>query len=109
MKSVYSFMLGEEERHMAQQKPASGPSSGAGKPASGEPEPAREVELLKVEVTRAGQKVSAQWAIHPQLKHDLSPEEWKEVSDLMVKVTGLVGSRFAQVLADAEPDKPGTA
>lgn len=91
---------------MAQQNSASGPSSGAGKPADDEP---REVELLKVEVTREGQKVSAQWAIHPQLKHDLSSEEWKEVSDLMVKVTGIVGSRFAQVLAEAEPDKPGTA
>jgi len=91
---------------MAQQNPDSGPSSGAGKPADGEP---REVELLKVEVTREGQKVSAQWAIHPQLKHDLSPEEWKEVSELMVKVTGIVSSRFSQVLTETEPDKPGTA
>ncbi|MBM4122929.1 MAG: hypothetical protein FJ249_10110 [Nitrospira sp.] len=91
---------------MAQQNSASGPPGDAGKPADGEP---REVELLKVEVTREGQKVSAQWAIHPQLKHDLSPEEWKEVSELMVKVTGIVSSRFSQVLTEAEPDKPGTA
>lgn len=91
---------------MAQQNSASGPPGGAGKPTDGEP---REVELLKVEVTREGQKVSAQWAIHPQLKHDLSPEEWKEVSDLMVKVTGIVSNRFSQVLTEAEPDKPGTA
>ena len=70
---------------------------------------ATEVELLKVVVTREGQKVSAQWGLHPQIKHDLLPEEWKEVSDLMAKVTTLVGKRFSEVLADAEPDKPGTA
>lgn len=95
---------------MATQTPPPGtPPGDAGKPAAGEPAAAKDVELLKVEVTREGQKVNAQWAIHPQLKHDLSPEEWKEVSDLMVKVTGLVGNRFAQVLGEAEPDKPGTA
>ncbi len=92
-----------------QTPPSETPPGGAGKPADGEPAAAQDVELLKVEVTREGQKVSAQWAIHPQLKHDLSPEEWKEVSDLMVKVTGIVGNRFAQVLAEAEPDKPGNA
>ena len=68
-----------------------------------------EVELLRVVVARQGKQVSAQWAIHPQIKHDLLPEEWKKVADLMTKVTALVGKRFAQVLANAEPDQPGTA
>jgi hypothetical protein len=94
---------------MATRTPHSGIPPDAEKPADREPAAAPDVELLKVEVTREGQKVNAQWAIHPQLKHDLSPEEWKEVSELMVKVTGIVGNRFAQVLAEAEPDKPGTA
>lgn len=70
---------------------------------------ARDIELLKVVVSRTGQHVNAQWAIHPQIKHDLKPDEWKEVSDLMAKITGIVGTRFSQVLAEAEPDKPGTA
>lgn len=69
----------------------------------------KDVELVRVMVSRDGQKVSAQWAIHPQIKHDLKPEEWKEVSELMTKVTGLVGARFSKVLSDAEPDKPGSA
>jgi hypothetical protein len=68
-----------------------------------------EVELLKVVVTREGQKVSAQWGLHPQIKHDLRPEEWQQVSELMAKVTGIVGTRFAQILAAVEPDPPGTA
>ena len=65
--------------------------------------------MLKVIVTREGQKVTAQWALHPQLKSDLQPQEWTELADLMMKVTGLVGNRFAEILAEAEPDRPGTA
>ena len=69
----------------------------------------KEVELLRVLVSRAGQAVSAEWAIHPQLKHDLRPEEWREVVELMGKVTHLVGGRFKQILAKVEPDAPGNA
>jgi len=95
---------------MAITTPPSGqPPGGAGKPSNGESEAARDVELLKVVVTRDGQKVTAQWAIHPQIKHDLLPDEWKELSDIMTQVTNLVGTRFAQVLSESEPDKPGTA
>ena len=68
-----------------------------------------EVELLRVMVSRQGTQVSAQWAIHPQIKRDLLPEEWKKVADLMAKITALVGKRFAQVLDQTEPDRPGTA
>jgi len=57
--------------------PSREPPSGAGKPGDGETTQAQEVELLKVVVTREGRQVSAQWAIHPQIKHDLLPEEWK--------------------------------
>jgi hypothetical protein len=69
----------------------------------------KEVELLRVVVAREGTQVSAQWAIHPQIKHDLLPDQWKKVSELMGKVTALVGKRFAQILSRAEPDPPGTA
>ncbi|MEW6543902.1 MAG: hypothetical protein AB1411_09865 [Nitrospirota bacterium] len=96
---------------MARQAPPSGPPP-EGQPGNGGPAPegrAREIELLKVVVTRNGQQVSAQWAIHPLMKRDLLPQEWQELSELMAKATGLVGSRFAQVLAEAEPDRPGTA
>ncbi|MBI4400238.1 MAG: hypothetical protein HY581_01230 [Nitrospirae bacterium] len=95
---------------MATQTPPPGtPPSDSGKLGNGEPEAARDVELLKVVVTREGQKVSAQWALHPQIKHDLLPAEWKEISDLMAKVTNIVGTRFAEILSETEPDKPGTA
>ena len=69
----------------------------------------REIELMKVVVSRDGKKVSAQWAIHPQMKADLLPQEWQELSDIMGKITSLVGTRFAEVLAHTEPDGPGQA
>jgi hypothetical protein len=96
---------------MATQTPPPGqPSGDPGKPPNGESEgTARDVELLKVVVTRDGQKVTAQWAIHPQIKHDLLPDEWKELSDIMSQITNIVGTRFAQVLSETEPDQPGNA
>lgn len=68
-----------------------------------------DVELLRVLVSRKGTQVDAQWAIHPQLKQDLLPTEWKEVTDLMAKVTDIVGTRFSEVLTQVEPDPPGHA
>ncbi len=68
-----------------------------------------DVELLRVLVSRKGKQVSAEWAIHPQIKQDLQPAEWKEISDLMAKVSNIVGNRFSKILVEAEPDPPGQA
>jgi hypothetical protein len=68
-----------------------------------------DVELLRVLVIRHGTQVEAQWAIHPQLKHDLLPNEWQEVKDLMTKATDIIGDRFSQALAGADPMPPGNA
>lgn len=94
---------------MAHATPPSGRSDG--NPSNDNPaEPAAwDVELLRVLVSRKGTQVDAQWAIHPQLKHDLLPDEWKEVADLMAKVTDIVGTRFSEVLSSVEPDPPGHA
>ena len=68
-----------------------------------------DVELLHVNVTRKGKGVNAEWAIHPQIKQDLGPDEWKEISQIMAKVTDIVGRRFSQILTEVEPDPPGHA
>lgn len=94
---------------MAMSTPPPGKSNGnPDQAANGEP-PTWDVELLRVLVSRKGTRVDAEWAIHPQLKHDLLPHEWKEVTELMAKVTGIVGTRFSEILAQAEPDPPGNA
>lgn len=71
--------------------------------------PAWDVELLRVLVSRKGTRVEAQWAIHPQLKQDLLPIEWQEVTDLMAKATDIVGARFSKALSEADPMPPGNA
>lgn len=68
-----------------------------------------DVELLHVHVSRKGQLVNAEWALHPQIKADLSTDEWKELGELMNKVTTIVGHRFSQALNEAEPTPPGNA
>lgn len=68
-----------------------------------------DVELLRVLVSRQGTQVEAQWAIHPQLKQDLLPHEWQEVTDLMAKVSAIVGKRFSHVLSQADPEPPNNA
>lgn len=68
-----------------------------------------DVELLRVLVSRKGTRVDAQWAIHPRMKQDLLPDEWTEVTDLMTKITDIVGHRFSEVLSKAEPSSSGHA
>jgi len=69
----------------------------------------REVELLRVLVSRTGTQVEAQWAIYPQLKHNLLPDEWNEITDLMTKATDIIGHRFSEVLSKAESATSGHA
>lgn len=89
---------------MASQTPQ--PKSEPGAPAQSD---IWDVELLRILVSRKGKQVNAEWTIHPQMKQDLLPAEWKEIIDLMAKVSNLVGNRFSQILVEAEPDPPGHA
>jgi len=84
---------------MAQSSP--GPSNAATN--------APETEILHVVIQRDGKQVSAKWGLHPNLKEELKPEEWKELTEIMGKVTTLVGNRFSKVLHQAEEDASGTA
>jgi hypothetical protein len=93
---------------MATSTPPSGSSNGQPQSAGAEAT-SWDVELLRVLVSRQGAQVEAQWAIHPQLKQDLLPHEWQEVSDLMAKVSVIVGKRFSQVLSQADPEPPNNA
>ena len=93
---------------MASTIPPSGSSKGNPQSA-GAASTSWDVELLRVLVSRAGSQVEAQWSIHPQLKQDLLPHEWQEITDLMGKVSGIVGTRFSQVLAQADPEPPTNA
>ncbi|MGE0474679.1 MAG: hypothetical protein AB7P17_13675 [Nitrospirales bacterium] len=84
-------------------------SSHTGSPSSHPHANVPETEILHVAVQREGQQVSTKWGLHPSLKEELKPEEWKELTEIMGKVTTLVGNRFSQVLNKAEEDVGGTA
>ena len=88
---------------MATSGASSGPSSSQSSDATAE------TEILNVVVQREGQKVSTKWGLHPNLKEELQPEEWKELTEIMGKVTTIVGNRFSQILGEAEEGKAGTA
>ncbi len=85
----------------------SGASPGQSSSQSGDS--AAETEILNVVVQREGQKVSTKWGLHPNLKDELKPEEWKELTEIMGKVTTLIGDRFSQVLGQAEEGPAGNA
>ena len=107
----YDFLLTREKEIgcMARSTPPSGQSNGNPPQTAGAESHTKDVELLRVLVSRKGTQVDAQWAIHPQLKQDLLPQEWQEVTDLMAKVTSIVGTRFSQVLTQADPEPPSNA
>ena len=68
-----------------------------------------ETEILNVNIEREGQEVSAKWGLHPSLKKELTSDEWKELTDVMGKVTDIVGKRFAEILARGQKEAGGTA
>ncbi len=66
------------------------------------------IQLINVLVVREGELVSSKWGIHPQLKQDLAPSEWKELSEHMNRVTAIVGAKFAEQLSQDEGNAPGS-
>ena len=84
-------------------------SSGADTSSSKAPTDSPETEILHVVIQRDGKQVNAKWGLHPNLKEELKPEEWKELTEIMGKVTDIVGKRFSQILTQAEEDVSGTA
>jgi hypothetical protein len=105
---IFSYR-GKENGCMAHSTSPSGDSNGNPSQDEGAESHNKDVELLRILVSRKGTQVDAQWAIHPQLKQDLLPQEWQEVTDLMAQVTGIVGVRFSQGLTQADPEPPSNA
>lgn len=67
------------------------------------------IQLINVQVVREGEMVSSQWGIHPQLKKDLAPAEWQELSEHMNRVTAIVSAKFVEQLSKDEGNTSGLA
>ena len=75
---------------------------------SGSPEAApNTIQLINVLIIREGELVSSKWGIHPQLKQELAPAEWQELSEHMNRVTAIVGAKFAEQLSQDEGNTIG--
>ena len=81
---------------------SSGPAPGA-KTEGGVP---NSIQIIHVLIVREGDMVSSKWGIHPQLKQNLAPSEWQELSEHMNRVTTIVGAKFAEQLSAHEGNTP---
>ncbi|MEW6542092.1 MAG: hypothetical protein AB1411_00605 [Nitrospirota bacterium] len=63
---------------------------------------ANEIKLVSVISTVQGEEVETRWGVHPRFKQDLKPEEARELTRLMNRVTQILGQRYAAVASSAE-------
>lgn len=56
-----------------------------------------EIKLVSVMATIQGEEVETTWGLHPQFRRDLNPQDTRELSRLMNRITKLLGERYASV------------
>jgi len=66
------------------------------------------ITLVRVMSKISGEEIDSWWGIHPQFQRDLQPQEAKELTQHLNRVTRIIGERFAVVasLAQASGDQP---
>jgi len=66
------------------------------------------IKLVRVMSKVSGEEIDSWWGIHPQFQRDLQPQEAKELTQHMNRVTRIIGERFAVVasLAQSSGDQP---
>ncbi|WP_447969594.1 hypothetical protein [Nitrospira sp. M1] len=69
---------------------------------------AQAITLVRVMSKISGEEIDSWWGIHPQFQRDLQPQEAKELTQHMNRVTRIIGERFAVVasLAQSSGDQP---
>jgi hypothetical protein len=56
-----------------------------------------EIKLVSVMSTLEHEEVETRWGLHPRFRQDLTPDEMRELSRLMNRVTRIIGERYAAV------------
>jgi hypothetical protein len=56
-----------------------------------------EIKLVSVMSTLNNEEVETRWGLHPRFRQDLMPDETRELSRLMNRVTRIIGERYAAV------------
>ena len=90
-------------------QPAAGTPTAAEQPTSLAPPPGRQmIKLISVVSSSSLDEIETRWGLFPQFRHDLSPQQVKELTAHMNNVTRIVGERFAVLTAklSATSDQP---
>jgi hypothetical protein len=77
--------------------PSTQPARQEGTPKPGATGASNEIKLVSVMATVSGEEVETRWGLHPRFRQDLTPEESKELTKLMNRVTQILGERYAAV------------
>jgi hypothetical protein len=64
--------------------------------------PNNEIKLLSIASKIEAEEVETRWGLHPRLRQDLKPEQIKELTRYMNRVTQIVGQRYAAVAFSTE-------
>lgn len=56
-----------------------------------------EIKLVSVMSTLENEEVETRWGLHPRFRQDLTPDDMRELSRLMNRVTRIIGERYAAV------------
>jgi len=56
-----------------------------------------EIKLVSVMSTLENEEVETRWGLHPRFRQDLTPDDMRELSRLMNRVTRILGERYAAV------------
>jgi hypothetical protein len=56
-----------------------------------------EIKLVSVMSMLNNEEVETRWGLHPRFRQDLAPDEMRELSRLMNRVTRIIGERYAAV------------
>lgn len=83
------------------QRPAEAGPAQPGSATAATPSPPRasgdEIKLVSITAGVAGEEVETRWGLHPRFKQDLRPEQLRELTQLMNRVTRILGERYATV------------
>jgi len=64
-------------------------------PAAGSP--GNEIKLVSIMSVLENEEVETRWGLHPRFRQDLTPDDMRELSRLMNRVTRILGERYAAV------------
>lgn len=112
MTALFEGKTGEHQSEIASSDPETASTAKTTTASSGASEPstpgAQAIKLISVMSSITGEEFETRWGLFPQFRRDLQPEQLKEITKHMNRVSQLVGDRFAVLSSKIsnESDQP---